>query len=187
MAKESSAFLFMQRSIKIFIIFILLILLLVLFPIDVLEVRADRTEKLVYQQLANIGDTFDVRWVHSVTLQPVIETYRLEAPDRIPIIQMVFDDNGPNLPAHPEYNQKWIIKDGKFIVTNYDRIFERVPVTIGAVIADHTLVYNGKSTPLKEEFRPGGYVHIGLIKDTPAQYLVKEVQLWLKKQKTRPY
>ena len=150
-------------------------------PIYVLEVRADGTENLVYRQTARRGDTFDVVWTHSVTLQPVIETYRLEAPGNIPLVQMIFTDNGPNLPACPEFNQKWTMSDGQFIVTNYDRVFERVPVVIGAMIANHTLRYSGKETQLKDEYRPGGYVHIGLVRDLLPEYILKGAKLWMTK------
>lgn len=153
-------------------------------PTFVLEVRVDGSEDLVFQQRAKIGDLFDVRWTHSVTLQPVIETYRLEAPGRIPIVKMTFDEFGPNLPAHPEFNQYWVIEDGKYNVLGYDLVFERVPVTIGAVVADHTLVYNGRATVLKEVYRPGGYVHIGLVKKTFSQFLIEEVEIWQKGRKT---
>ncbi len=171
----------MKKTTAVFTFIIIAFLILVFWPIYVLEVRIDGSEKLVYQQTAKLGDTFDVVWTHSVTLQPVIETYRLDAPGKIPIVQMIFDDNGPNLPAHPEFNQKWTITGGKFIVTNYDRIFERVPVTIGAVISNHTLKYAGKEVQLKDKYRPGGYVHIGLVKNYLPEYLLKEVELWLNK------
>lgn len=160
---------------------IVLLSITFIYPVYVLEVRIDGTEQLVYQQLAKLGDKFAVKWTHSVTLQPVIETYKLEAPQKIPIVKMVFDDYGPNLPAHPEYNQKWIIdEDGTINVVNYNRVFERVPVTIGAVIANHALVYNGITTYLKDVYRPGGYVHIGLQKKDLAHFLFKEVEIWLK-------
>jgi hypothetical protein len=157
-----------------------IILSFCLLPTFVLEVRTDGSEDLVYQQLAEIGDLFDVRWIHSVTLQPVVETYRLEAPGRIPIVKMTFDEFGPNLPAHPEFNQYWVIEDGEFSVLGYDLVFERVPVTIGAVVADHTLVYDGRFTRLKDVYRPGGYVHIGLARKTFSQFLIEEVEVWWK-------
>lgn len=165
-------------------VFLLLLIAFIIsmYPFYALEVRVDGSGELVYQQLASLGDTFDIVWTHSVTLQPVIETYQLERPGRIPLVQMVFDDNGPNLPARPEFDQKWIISDGKFIVTNYDRVFERVPVVIGAVIANHSLRYGGKETALKDKYRPGGYVHIGLTRDYLPLYILKGVKLWLKKQ-----
>jgi len=167
---------------KIFSVLALIGILVLIWwlPVHVLEVRADATEELIYQQQAKIGDFFDINWIHSVTLQPVIETYQLEAPGKIPIVKMVFDEFGPNLPAHPEYDQKWIIEDGKYTVVGYELIFERVPVTIGAVIANHTLVYNGRRTQLKDVFRPGGYVHIGFQKKSLGQFLIEEVEIWQK-------
>ena len=172
----------MKKTLVIFAIAVFCIATL-LSPIYVLEVRVDGTEELVYQQKAKLGDTFDVKWIHSVTKQPVIETYQLVDIGQIPITKMVFDEFGPNLPARPEFNQEWIIADGKFTVINYERIFERVPVTIGAVIANHTLIYNGQITPLKDVFRPGGYVHIGLAKKAWGQFLFEEVKIWQKSKK----
>lgn len=169
----------MKKTFSLLILSIFIIIFY-LIPIFTLEVRVNESEELVFQQKANIGEYFDVQWIHSVTLQPVIETYRLIAPGNIPIIKMVFDEFGPNLPAQPEGNQYWIIDNGEFTVMGYERIFERVPVTIGAVIADHTLIYNGKKTPLKDVYMPGGYVHIGLQKKTLGQFLIEEVEIWLK-------
>jgi hypothetical protein len=163
-----------------FIITTVLLLTAFMLPVFVLEVRVDGSENLVYQQRAEAGDLFDVQWTHSVTLQPVIETYRLEAPGRIPMIKMTFDEFGPNLPARPEFNQYWVIEHGKYNVLGYELVFDRVPVTIGAVTADHTLVYNGKSTSLRDIYRPGGYVHIGLNRKTFGQFLIEEVEIWRK-------
>ena len=144
-----------------------------LLPVYVLEVRVNGSEELVYQQLAEVGSCFDISWIHSVTLRPVIETYLLEAPGKIPIVKMTFDEFGPNLPAHPEINQYWVIEDGKYNVMGYEIVFDRVPVTIGAVIANHILIYDGKETCLKEVYKPGGYVHIGLQKKTLVDFYLR--------------
>lgn len=146
----------------------------------VLEVRVNGSEELVFQQKSNINDFFNITWIHSVTLQPVIETYKLEEPGKIPIVKMTFDEFGPNLPAHPEFNQYWVIEDGKFNVLGYERVFDRVPVTIGAVIADHRLTYNNKTTYLKDIYKPGGFVHIGLQRKCLYQFLKEEVGIWIK-------
>ena len=75
----------MPKFAHLLIIFLLFLLII---PITVLEVRIQDSNELVYQQLAKLEDTFDVKWKHSVTLQPVIETYKLE--DTIDI----FNSNG---------------------------------------------------------------------------------------------
>jgi len=167
----------MKRTAAFSLAILFLLSSLFFWPIYSVEVRIDGTEELIYRQSASPDEEFDVVWVHSVTLQPVTETYKLEAPGRIALVRMVFDDNGPNLPARPEGRQKWTIAEGKFIVTDYDLIFERVPVTIGAVISDHTLVYKGNAVPLKDIYRPGGYVHIGFAKNSLLQYLLKGVEI----------
>ncbi|MGI6703137.1 MAG: DUF1850 domain-containing protein [Clostridia bacterium] len=160
-----------------------IVISLLLLPTLVLEVRVDGSEELVFQQLAKAGSLFEVHWIHSVTLQPVIEIYLLEAPGSIPIVKMTFDEFGPNLPAHPEFNQYWVIENGKYNVLGYERVFDRVPVTIGAVIANHNLVYNGRSIPLKDVYRPGGYVHIGLTEKKLCQFFIEEVEIWQKGRK----
>ena len=90
---------------------------------------------------------------------------------------MTFNEFGPNLPAHPEFNQYWIIEDGKYNVLGYEIVFDRVPVTIGSVISDHILVYNGKIIHLKDVYKPGGYVHIGLNRKTLLQFFIEEVKI----------
>lgn len=164
----------------LFFIAIVAITSICFIKIYVLEVRVNETEKLIFQQKSNINDCFDVYWIHSVTLQPVIETYKLEKPGRIPIVKMTFNEFGPNLPAHPEFNQYWVIEDGKYNVLGYERVFERVPVTIGAVIAEHRLIYNKKVTYLKDIYKPGGFVHIGLQRKCLFQFLKEEVDIWIR-------
>src|SRR5690554_2880050 len=114
-----------MKKIFIIIIFILIIAVAYISFVEfyVLEIRVNETEELVFQQKSNIDDYFSVYWIHSVTLQPVIETYKLEEPGKIPIVKMTFDEFGPNLPAHPEFNQYWVIEDGKYNVLGYERVF----------------------------------------------------------------
>lgn len=158
----------------------ILLLLLSLFKIYILEVRVFGTDELLYQRRAKLGDPFEVHWTHSVTLQPVIETYKLEGTGKIPLIKMTFNEFGPNLPARPEFNQYWVIEDGKYNVLGYDRVFETVPVTIGEVIANHQLLYNGRRISLKEIYKPGGVIQIGLRKKSLLQYFIEEGKLCLK-------
>ncbi len=186
MAIRPSALLVMKKKVS-FLFIASLLMFVTLLPIFVLEVRVDSTEELVYQQKAKVGDFFDIHWIHSVTLRPVTETYKFEALDKIPIIKMTFDEFGPNLPAHPELNQYWIIENGKFNVLGYELVFERVPVTIGAVVSNHSLIYDGKTTYLKDVYRPGGYVHIGFQKKPFNKFIIMEVVIWSKRIKKKTF
>jgi len=126
---------------------------------------------VLYETRTNIYDKFTVKWIHSVSKQPVLETYEIQEDLSIKIFEMIFNENGPNLPAGPEQGTKWEIKDGKFRVYNYSLVFDEVPVRIGQVVADHTLIYDNIELPLKEISRPGGYVRIKVVKTSFAKYL----------------
>ncbi len=116
---------------------------------------------------------FSVHWIHSVSLRPVIETYKIEKNNQISIHEMIFDSFSANLPAQPEYNTKWEYFDDHIRVTNYDVIFDAVPVVIGKVVADHTLYFKDKIVPLKDLYKPGGYVKIRVVRMSLIEYLLK--------------
>ncbi len=77
------------------------------------------------------------------------------------------------MPAQPEYNTKWEYFDDHIRVTNYDVIFDAVPVVIGKVVADHTLYFKDKIVPLKDLYKPGGYVKIRVVRMSLIEYLLK--------------
>ena len=58
---------------------------------------------------------------------------------------MVFDDNGPNLPAQPWEEQKWNITDGKSSLQIIINIFQGFHYWSNN--CHHTLIHNGKETP----------------------------------------
>lgn len=170
----------MSRKI-IFISIIIIIGFCLLIPLTVLQVvRGSETEEILYQTVTKPGDRFSVLWIHSVSKQPVIETYEIRDDLRIGIYEMIFDENGPNLPAGPEQGTKWEIKNGQFRVYNYSLVFDEVPVRIGKVIANHTLIYKDEKIPLKEIDRPGGFVKIKAVKISMVKYFFGGVKIWLK-------
>lgn len=122
----------------------------------------------------NLGDKFSVKWIHSVSLRPVIETYKVENDLTISIYEMIFDSFSANLPASPDYNTIWEYNEDHIRVYNYDVIFDAVPVVIGKVVANHTLYVNDSIIPLKDIYKPGGFVNIRVIKKSLIKYIVEE-------------
>lgn len=117
-------------------------------------------------------DTFSIHWKHSVTKQPVIETYFIQEDLTIGIKEMYFNEHGPNLPAAPVDGTKWEIEDGMFRVFNYSVSFDKVPVRIGQEVADHTFYYAHHEIPLRELARPGGFVEIEATTISLLKYLI---------------
>ena len=163
---------------KIGLILTFIILFTNIYQITVLEIIDDKEERLIYQTFTKPHEKFSIMWIHSVSKQPVTETYIINEDLSIGIYEMVFKEPGPNLPSGPEGGTLWEFKDGKFRVYNYDIIFSEVPVRIGQAIANHTFIYKSTEIELKEISRPGGFVKIRVCQMSLFYFLYREVIRW---------
>jgi hypothetical protein len=163
---------------KIALTLILIIVFLNIYQITVLEIIDDKEERLIYQTFTKPHEKFSIMWIHSVSKQPVTETYMINEDLSIGIYEMIFNEPGPNLPSGPEGGTLWEIKDGKFRVYNYDIILSEVPVRIGEVIANHTVIYKNTEIELKRLSRPGGFVKIRVCRMSLFYFFYREVIRW---------
>lgn len=160
---------------------VILITLVVLssIKIDVFEIfivdKGINENRVVFQAIRSEQNYFDVKWTHSVSLRPVIETYRVNDDYTISLIQMIFDSFGANLPSSPEHGTIWEFNDEYIRVYNYDVAFDAVPVVIGKAVANHSFIYNGNEIFLKDIYKPGGYVNIRVVNKSVLNYLTKEI------------
>lgn len=161
-----------------FLIILTLIIGVFTYPVYELQILEGPVgSKVLYRTRTYPSDRFTIMWIHSVSKQPVFETYVIQGDLRISIYEMLFNENGPNLPAGPEQGTKWDIKDGTFRVYNYSIVFDEVPVRIGQVIANHTLLYKNIELPLKDVSKPGGFVRIKVVKTSFAKYIFGGIYL----------
>ena len=140
-------------------------------------VRAEGGEVLHQERLAD-GDVFTVRWIHSVTKFPISERYLVKEPGRIELIEMEFNQPGPNLPSFPEPPTRWIFEDDKWIVVDYRLELEAVPGRIGMDAADHHLVTRNGETRLQSVDEPGGLVELRVRRKSFLGFMLREGALW---------
>ena len=168
----------MKKSRLAIICIVIILSILSFYKVTLLQVYvADKGPQLndvLLQVPIKSGDKFSVKWTHSVSLRPVIETYKVENDLNISIYEMIFDSFSANLPASPDYNTIWEYNEDHIRVYNYDVIFDAVPVVIGKVVANHTLHVNDNVIPLKDIYKPGGFVKIRAIKKNFIKYIVEE-------------
>jgi hypothetical protein len=130
--------------------------------------------KVLLQFPVKPQEKFSIKWTHSVSLRPVIETYKIEDDLKISIYEMIFDSFSANLPSSPDYNTIWEFNEDHIRVYNYDIIFDAVPVVIGKVVANHTLYLRDNIIPLKDIYKPGGFVKIKVVKKSFIKYIIEE-------------
>ena len=73
-------------------------------------------------------EEFTISYVHSVTLTPVLESYKL-AGGEIVETAMRFEQHGPGLPTEADAGGSFTRSDGRFIVT-MDRHFQTIVMQV---------------------------------------------------------
>ncbi|MFZ5648005.1 MAG: DUF1850 domain-containing protein [Bacillota bacterium] len=149
------------------------------YPLTVLEVVRGRTGEILYQCPVQVGEEFKLTFIHSVTLRPVEETYRVTSDHKIAIVEMVFDDSGPNLPAYPEGSTRWIIEKNRWRVVGYDTLLEEISLLVAQHVADHTLLVGGRKVSLVKTAGPGQYVRIRAARISLIGFVWRGGSTWL--------
>ncbi|MTI79940.1 MAG: DUF1850 domain-containing protein [Firmicutes bacterium] len=115
-------------------------------PPAILIVQEHDTGKVLYRRGMEINESFTLDYIHSITKQPVQEVYYPKDRNTLAIKEMYYDSFGSNLPVGSEQlaneSTKFSVEDGYYKITYQNRTFDRVPLRVGQVVADHTLIFN---------------------------------------------
>ncbi|QGG46615.1 DUF1850 domain-containing protein [Heliorestis convoluta] len=124
------------------------------------QVRLFRSGEVIFERFLPFDSLVTLHYIHSVTKRPVEEDYGVRVDGRICLLEMRFDDFGANLPVGPEVTATertiFLVEDDHYKVIYPNRCFERVPLRIGQVIADHRLLFEDGQTLRLLDLAPGG-------------------------------
>lgn len=116
-----------------------------------------RTEhpKIAYALLDDERE-FQIRYVHSIFLTDVVETYRVQPDDSIRFLTMKYEDVGIGLPAYAEEGESLsVTEDGVYTLTYEDKVIHSFVLYVGDVDAQLAFRYLGKETDLKSVLARG--------------------------------
>jgi len=105
------------------------------------------------------GDTFSLRFIHSVHKTPVWENFVVTGVEGLTLTSTEYRSYGvgmPSLPSEGVFTQL----DDRFILTNLNRSFTQIPLRVGPE-AQLSLVHHGQEYPIYEWFNPGSLVVVG--------------------------
>lgn len=104
------------------------------------------------------GDTFSLRFIHSVHKTPVWENFMVGQNGQLILTSTVYQSYGagmPSLPSEGTFSQKY----NQFVVQDLNRQFYAIPVRVGPE-ANLTLIHHGKEYPLCEIAEPGALLFL---------------------------
>lgn len=119
-----------------------------------------KTESGTYLTLpTRPGDTFSLKFIHSVHKTPVWENFIVTGVDGLTLTSTEYRSYGVGMPSLPSEGVFTQLGD-RFILTNLNRSFRQIPVRVGPE-AQLSLVHHGQEYPLYEWFEPGTLVIVG--------------------------
>lgn len=118
------------------------------------------TGKLAAYTPLKAGEPFSIEYTHSIHLTPVTESYELTAGGEIRQFELEYEEFNVGMPSGAEGKERFEVRDGKYVLTNMDRVFHDISLRTGKVRANHTLIIGKDSVPLSAFAEPGSLLVI---------------------------
>ena len=131
----------------------------------VVEPRSTTGDSVLFSLPDN--HSFSVRYTHSIHLSEVEEFYVTTSSNQIQQTKLLYEDTAIGMPANAEGNEIFeVTKEGKYLISNMERVFPYIDIRIGQVVANHRLVLDGREYPLADYFDKGSVVRVQLKKQS---------------------
>lgn len=99
--------------------------------------------------------SFQIRYVHSIHLTDVIESYEVTADQKIRLLSMQYEDLAIGLPGYAEQGETLTMQDGVYTLTYNDNVIDSFVMLIGDVDAELAFRYLGNELNLKKQLVRG--------------------------------
>ncbi|HWO96774.1 MAG TPA: DUF1850 domain-containing protein [Bacillus sp. (in: firmicutes)] len=151
----------MKKAIILFYVSVIGLFFLLFIPLQyTLVFEYENTGKLLAYMKMDQGREFQIKYTHSIHLSDVLETYEIDRKGTVTQKQLEYEDFAIGMPSDAQGNEKFIEKDGRYIITDMNRTFQYVDLRIGQIVANHTLLYNKKEVPFSSFIKEGTWIRI---------------------------
>lgn len=101
------------------------------------------------------SNEFQIRYVHSIHLTDVIETYEVINEGQIRLLSMTYENLGIGLPGDAAEGETISLNNGIYTLKYNDKVIDDFTLFIGSVDAELAFRYNENELDLKEYFDKG--------------------------------
>jgi hypothetical protein len=131
---------------------------------SVLTFHYENTRKLLAYYPVEQNERFSIRYTHSIHLTPVLESYFIKE-DNIVQYELMYENFAVGMPSNNDDEGQFIEKDGKYFITDMDRVYPYIDLRVGQVAANHTLIIGrNHEIPFTSFTKPGSWVRIQMHK-----------------------
>ncbi|RLQ97152.1 DUF1850 domain-containing protein [Falsibacillus albus] len=109
---------------------------------------------------------FQIQYTHSIHLSEVKEFYKIQGDGNIRQVELMYKDTAIGMPSNAEKGETFEMKNGEYYIKNMKRVFPYINLSTGQVVANHRIIFKGRTYPLKDTIKPGTIVQIKVEKLT---------------------
>jgi hypothetical protein len=108
---------------------------------------------------AEDGSEFKIKFIHSIHLTPVYESYRIEG-SKIVQHQIKYKEFGIGMPANAEGEESFSEIDGYYVISGMNREFQQIDLRVARVTESQELMVNGKNIAFTTFASQGSWLRI---------------------------
>lgn len=105
-----------------------------------------------------------IRYVHSIHLTDVIETYEVTEDNRIRFLSMTYESLGIGLPGYAADGGTFSFEGGMYTITYHDHVIDSFVLFIATINTDLAFRYKGNELNLKEKLEKGKSYKVNIAK-----------------------
>ncbi|NMB27787.1 MAG: DUF1850 domain-containing protein [Tissierellia bacterium] len=151
---------------------IIIFITILLFPVYILKASHYRDGEYLKSWLVKRGDSFSIKYTHSVQLTPVIEAYYIDEEGEIILDESYFYSYGAGLPSDTPY--KFETTKNGFRIYDIDELMDNLIYRTGAVRANHKINIKGKTYPFLDFSEPRTGIKFEVEQSFLLQHILKE-------------
>jgi len=131
---------------KGFLILPLLVVAAAFYPLSSLEIRDIHDDKVLFMSRVSKGETFEIRYIHSVERVPVAGIFRVSDENRIEVEESIFSSYGAGLPSDSP-REDVIFEGNQMRIRHRDVTMERLRLFISP-FTQQQFIFSGKTVDL---------------------------------------
>lgn len=123
-----------------------------------LKISVISEENLSFSVPTYPGDSFSLRFIHSVHRTPVWENFIVNSVRQMTLVSTEYQTYGVGMPSLP-FEGTFTQKGDRFVLTNLHREFTDIPLRVGPE-AKLCILHREQEFPIYEWLSPGAVVHV---------------------------
>ncbi|WP_158702782.1 DUF1850 domain-containing protein [Paenibacillus faecalis] len=127
--------------------------------VDVLAIEREDSGKIIAYGRLEDGETFEIRFIHSIHKTPVIESYHLQD-GQIVQDRIEYSEFAIGMPSNAEHGETFSVEDGYYSVSGMNRALDQLDIRIAQLFPEHGLTIRNQYIAFSSVAKPSSWIRL---------------------------